>query len=345
MILELPDYDGHEAVHFFHDRATDLRYVVAIHDTTLGPAIGGCRMWPYATSTDALRDALRLSRGMTYKAALAGVPYGGGKSVVIGDPRKEKTPDLLAAIGRAVESLGGRYTTSDDVGISAPDVAIIGRETAHACAPLTAEGKAAPATAYGTYQGILAAAAHAFDGAGLAGRRIAVQGLGAVGMQLCEYLAADGAVLTVADIDESRVAEAHRRWGAQAVATDAVLESEVDILSPCALGSILNERTIPRLRCRVIAGAANNQLATPADAIRLHRRGIVYAPDYAINVGGLLDLVHALRGTYDVQAVLDDCHGIFERTRWILDQSAARDLPSPAVADELARSRFRSTGH
>lgn len=344
MLLELPDYDGHEAVHFFHDAATGLRYLVAIHDTTLGPAIGGCRMWPYASSTEAIRDALRLSRGMTYKAALAGVPYGGGKSVVIGDPRSDKTPELLAAIGRAVESLGGRYTTSDDVGISAADVAAIGRQTSHACAPMMPDGRAAPATAYGTYQGIRAAAAHAFGTPALDGRSVAVQGLGAVGMQLCEYLAADGAVLRVADTDESRVAQAVQCWGARPVATDAVLESEADILSPCALGSVLNERSIPRLRCRVVAGAANNQLATPADAERLHRRGVTYAPDYAINVGGLLDLVHALRGTYDVQAVLDDCLGIFERTRWILDRAAARDLPSPVVADELARSRFRPPG-
>jgi leucine dehydrogenase len=202
------------------------------------------------------------------------------------------------------------------------------------------DGNAAPATAFGTFQGILAAASHAFGSSSLGGRSIAIQGLGAVGMQLCEYLAAEGARLQVADIDESRVNEACERWGTQAVATHAVLESDVDILSPCALGAILNDQSIPRLRCRVIAGAANNQLATPADGDQIHRLGIVYAPDYAINVGGLIDLVHALRGQYDVPAVLDDCRGIFDRTRWILDAAKARGLPSTSVADELARSRL-----
>jgi leucine dehydrogenase len=343
-MFDLPDFDDHEAVHAFHDPDAGLRYIVAIHDTTLGPAIGGCRMWPYASAADALRDALRLSRGMTYKAALAGVPWGGGKSVVLGDPHSgAKSPALLQAIGRAVDSLGGRYTTSDDVGITARDVAEIAKTTPHACAPLMENGQAAPATAYGTYQGILAATMHAFGSEQLAGRSVAVQGLGAVGMQLCEYLAQDGACLRVADIDPVRVAEACHRWNAEAATPDAVLESEVDILAPCALGGVLNEHTVPRLRCRIVAGAANNQLATPADGDRLHRRGIVYAPDYAINVGGLIDLVHALRGVYDVEAVLDDCRGILDRTRWILAQAAERDLPSTSIADDLARSRFERT--
>lgn len=338
--LELASRERHEAVHLFQDPATGVRFIVAIHNTVRGPAVGGCRMWPYADLDAALGDALRLSKGMSYKAALAGLPYGGGKSAVIGDPHTDKTRELLAVIGRAVDSLGGRYTVSDDVGISAADVAVIAESTRFACAPLLADGRAAPATAFGTLQGIRAVAAHAFGSDSLAGRSVAVQGLGAVGWQLCAYLADAGARLFVTDLDASLAQAAAERWAAVPVAADAILEQPVDVLAPCALGGILNSVTIPRLRCRAIAGAANNQLAAAADGRALAARGIAYAPDYAINVGGLVDLVHALRGGYDVAAVLDDCRAIFDRTRMILEEAARSGEAPSVVADRLAEARL-----
>jgi leucine dehydrogenase len=338
--LELVTRERHEAVHLFQDRTTGVRFIVAIHSTVRGPAVGGCRMWPYANLDAALGDALRLSKGMSYKAALAGLPYGGGKSVVIGDPHTDKTRELLAVIGRAVDSLGGRYTVSDDVGIGAADVAVIAESTRFACAPLLADGRAAPATAFGTFQGIRAVAAHVFGSDALAGRSIAVQGLGAVGWQLCAYLAEAGARLYVTDLDGSLARAAAERWGAVPVATDVILEQPVDVLAPCALGGILNSGTVPRLRCRAIAGAANNQLAAAADGRALAARGIAYAPDYAINVGGLVDLVHALRPGYDVAAVLDDCRAIFDRTRMILEEAARSGEAPSVVADRLAEARL-----
>jgi leucine dehydrogenase len=339
-MFDSPEFDGHESLHVFHDAAAGLRYVVAIHDTRLGPAIGGCRMWPYASTDAAIADALRLSRGMTYKAAFAGLPCGGGKSVVIGDPRVRKTPELLHAIGDRVESLCGRYTTSDDVGIEARDVTQIARRTRYACAPVMPDGRAAPATAYGTFQGIRATSMHVFGSDRLAGRRIAVQGLGVVGWQLCEYLHEAGAALTVADLDRSRVEAAVRRWDAHAVMTDEILSAEVDILAPCALGGILNARTIPRLRCAAVAGAANNQLATAGDAAALHARGIVYAPDYTLNVGGLVDLLHGLRPGYDVRASLAACGEIYGRVRDLLDEARAVDEAPVVVADRTVRQRL-----
>ena len=343
-LFDLPEFDAHEAVHVFHDRGANLDMIVAVHDTARGPAVGGCRMWPYSGGRAAIADALRLSRGMTYKAALAELPCGGGKSVVVGEPHGGKTLALLAAIGRAVESLDGSYTISDDVGISAQDVAVIGEHTRFACAPLMADGSAAPATAFGTFQGILATAAHVFGTDRLEGRRIGVQGLGAVGGKLCEYLAEAGATLLICDLDAARADEVARRFGATVAAPDEILAAQVDILAPCAMGGVLNSTTIPRLRCRAVAGAANNQLATAADGAALAARGIVYAPDYAINVGGLIDLVHARRGHYDVPAVLADCRRIFTTTLDILERAAASGVATSVIADRLAEQRIHATG-
>ena len=340
-IFDLADYDGHEAVHVFHERASDLDLIVAVHNTVRGPAVGGCRMWAYASGEAALADALRLSKGMTYKAALAELPCGGGKSVVVGDPRTAKTPELLAMVGRAVHSLGGRYTISDDVGISAADVAVIAEQTPFACAPRMTDGNASPATAFGTYQGILATAAHIFGTDRLDGRTIAVQGLGAVGARLCEYLAEAGAALWVSDLDDRRAEGVVRRCNATLAAVDEVLYLPVDIVAPCAMGGILNASTISRMRCRAIAGAANNQLANTQAGAALAARGIVYAPDYAINVGGLIDLVHARRGDYRVAAVLEDCRRIYTTTLDIFERAAASAETTSVIADRLAEERFR----
>ncbi len=340
-IFDLPEFDDHEAVHVFHDPASGLDMAIAIHNTARGPAVGGCRMWAYANGTSALADVLRLSKGMTYKAALAELPCGGGKSVVIGDARSAKTPALLAAIGRTVDSLHGQYTISDDVGTTPADIALIGQHTTFACAPLMADGSAAPATAFGTFQGIRATAAHVFGSAELQGRTIAVQGLGAVGGKLCEYLAEAGARLTVADLNEGRCSDIARRFNAAVVAVEDILAMPVDILSPCAMGAALNSATLPHLRCQAIAGAANNQLATAADGAALAARGIVYAPDFAINVGGLIDLVHARRPGYSVAGVLDDCRRIYATTLDILEIAARERLPTSEVANRLAEQRFR----
>ena len=340
-VFDMPDFDEHEAVHVFHDRATGLDMIVAVHNTARGSAVGGCRMWPYATGRAALADALRLAKGMSYKAALAQLPCGGGKSVVLGDARTVKTHTLLASIGRAVESLGGRYTIADDVGISAADVAIIAEHTRFACAPLMLDGTASPATAFGTYQGILATAAHVFGSEHLGGRTIAVQGLGAVGAKLCEYLAEAGADLWVSDLDDGRTDEIERRWSATTVPVDEILYSAVDIMAPCAMGGIFDSESIKRLRCRAIAGAANNQLANAEAGLALAARGIAYAPDYAINVGGLIDLVHALTGNYQVAAVLEDCRRIHATTLDILERAAKTGLATSEVADQLAGQRLR----
>jgi leucine dehydrogenase len=339
-LFDLPDFDEHEAVHVFHDRASGLDMIVAVHNTARGSAVGGCRMWPYATGKAALADALRLAKGMSYKAALAQLPCGGGKSVVVGDARTGKTRKLLASIGRAVESLGGRYTISDDVGVSAADVAIIAEHTRFACAPLMSDGTASPATAFGTYQGIMATAAHVFGGEQLRGRTVAVQGLGAVGAKLCEYLAEAGAVLRISDLDAALTEEIARRWSATAVPVEEILYSTVDILAPCAMGGVFDDESVKRLNCRAIAGAANNQLATADAGLALADRGIVYAPDYAINVGGLIDLAHALTGNYQLEAVLEDCRRIHATTLDILERAAKASLATSEVADQLARQRL-----
>ena len=340
-VFDLAEFDAHEAVHVFHDRATGLDMIVAVHNTARGSAVGGCRMWPYSSGRAALADALRLAKGMTYKAALAQLPCGGGKSVVLGDARIAKTHTLLASIGRAVDSLGGRYTIADDVGITAADVAVIAEHTRFACAPLMADGNASPATAFGTYQGILATAAHVFGTERLEGRTIAVQGLGAVGAKLCEYLANAGAYLWVSDLDDERTEEIARRWRATAVPVDDILYATVDIVAPCAMGGVFDSASIARLRCRAVAGAANNQLANAEAGRALAAREIVYAPDYAINVGGLIDLVHARARDYQVSAVLEDCRRIYATTLDILEQAAKTREATSEVADRLAQKRFR----
>jgi leucine dehydrogenase len=338
--LDLLQADGHEAVHLYQDHAVGLTLVVAIHSTRLGPAIGGCRMWPYPDLSGALTDALRLSRGMSQKAAFAGLACGGGKSVILGDPRIAKTPALLAAVGERIEALGGRYTISDDVGIGVHDVAEIARRTRHACAPIMPDGEAAPATAWGVFHGIRAALAHAFGEGSVRGRRIGVQGLGAVGARLCQYLAEAGAELVVADTDPGRVHAVVERWGASATTPDAIASAAVDVFAPCALGGILDAATIRALRCRVVAGAANNQLATPDAAEALRARGITYAPDFAINVGGLVDLVHARRGNYRLSEVLDDCASIYDRTLALLGEARERDETPNATAQRIVAARL-----
>jgi leucine dehydrogenase len=339
-----PDFDDHEGVHLFSDRETGLQAVVAVHSTKLGPAAGGVRFWHYADSAAAITDALRLSRGMSYKNAMAGLPLGGGKGVVLADAGRTKTPAMLEAFGRAVESLGGRYITAEDVGISEADMTAIARATRYVSGlPVEGEnvgGDPGPYTAKGIYLGVCAAARRALGATDMKGVRVAVQGLGSVGGRLAQMLAADGAVLTVADVDAARAQRFADEFGATVVAPDAVLTSEVDIVSPNALGAILDAATIDALRCKAVAGGANNQLAAPEDGPRLHGRGILYAPDYVINAGGIINVALEYLGQGDRAEVDARISQIPERLVEVWDEADRTGASHADVADRIAQRRI-----
>jgi len=342
-MFDTPDFAQHEQVVFFSDAHSGLRMIIAIHNTARGPAIGGFRMWPYTSAAAATADVLRLSIGMSYKAAMAQLPCGGGKSVVIGDPARDKSRELLLAVGRAVDSLGGRYTISDDVGTTVRDLEVVRSVTPYVAGPMNEAGESSPATAYGVFQGILATAAHGLEREDLSGVSVAVQGLGAVGYRLCGYLAQRNAKLIVSDLRAELTARAAAEFGAQVLPPEDILFAEVDILAPCALGGILNDATLGRLRCKTVAGGANNQLKEPRHGRALHARGITYVPDYVLNVGGLIDLVHEQRGDYAVTAVLRDCERIRQTTLEVLDRARQEGQPPSEVADRIAEERFSRT--
>src|ERR1700726_3784931 len=333
-----PDYDGHEALLFAQDAASGLRALIAIHDTTLGPAFGGCRIYPYASEQQAMTDVLRLSRGMTYKAAICELPYGGGKSVMIADPRRDKTPALLHAMGRIIEGLGGRYITADDVGTTLADLAIMREVTCHTAGATAAAQQALPATAFGVFEA-LRAAAEADLRSDLEGLRVAVQGLGNVGMPLCGYLSAAGAALVVSDLDANRCAQAAATYGATVAAPEELHVQHIDVFAPAAIGAVLNDATIPCLRCRVICGGANNQLAEARHDAALAVRGIVFVPDYLANAGGVIDFHQE---TIDDQpaAVLASVARIGAITRGVLRCAAATGATPLSVADDIVRARI-----
>jgi leucine dehydrogenase len=340
-VFEHREFDGHEQVVFCHDPASGLRAIIAIHNTNRGPALGGCRMWPYASEAEALTDALRLSRGMTYKSALAGLAYGGGKSVIIGDPRRDKSHALFGAMGRYVDSLGGRYTVAEDVGISVPDVEIMAEETAHVAGVTNGgAGDPSPATAYGVYKGIKAAAQHRLGTDSLHGLRVAVQGVGHVGYYLCQHLAAEGAELLVADIAEDSLDRAVREFDAQVVAPEQIAATSVDIYAPCALGAVINDATLPHLKAKVVAGSANNQLAEARHGEALRQRGILYAPDYVINAGGIINISHEGPG-YDAAKAFTHVAQIHDTLLEIFRRADAAKIATSQAADRLAEERFR----
>jgi leucine dehydrogenase len=343
-VFTLPAYDEHEQVVFFHDRERGLRAIVAIHDTTLGPAVGGCRMWPYASEAEALTDVLRLAQGMTFKAAMADLPYGGGKTVIIGDPRTDKSEALFRALGWAVDSLGGRYYTGEDVGTTPADMDIAGEETPYVLGRSRGgSGDPAPITARGVRLGIRAAVRHRLGRDDLKGVRVAIQGLGSVGFNLARLLARDGAVLIVADLDEARAARAAGELGAAVVGCEDIVAVEADVLAPCALGGVIDDASLPRLACAIVAGAANNQLAEPRHGIELRRRGILYAPDYVINAGGLINIAHELRpGGYDRQRALARLESIPQALLEVFERAAGEGAPTHEVAERMARERIRS---
>ena len=341
MLFDAPDFDAHEGVHFITDTASGLQAVIAVHSTHLGAAAGGCRWWTYADDQAALTDALRLSRGMSYKNAMAGLPMGGGKGIILKSGSEPKSEALLEAFGRAVDSLGGRYVTAEDVGMSDIDMTVIARTTKHVSGLPVAGGEAGgnpgPSTAEGVFVGIRAAIRHKLGRDDFRGVHVAIQGLGSVGYALAEKLMAAGAVLTVADIDEARAAKAAARLGATRVGIDEILTVPADVLSPCALGAILDEDRIDRLNVAVVAGAANNQLATPQDGARLRARGILYAPDYVINAGGIINVVAEYLGDGDAASVARRIAEIEPRLAAIFAEADTSGFPTDAVADAMAQ--------
>ena len=343
-IFDMREFDGHELVVFGHDATPGLRAIIAVHSTARGPAAGGCRMWPYASTAEAVADVLRLSRGMSYKNALAGVPFGGGKAVIIGEAHEAKTPPLLEAFGRFVDSLAGRYITAEDVGTTIADMAHVARATRYVsglgAAPGRAGGDPGPKTALGVYLGIKAALRFRLGRADLDGVTVAVQGAGGVGYHLCGQLAAEGARLFVADVRRAAVQRACEQFGARAVAVEDILALDVDVLAPCALGGVLNIESIPRLRARIIAGAANNQLAQGQDGAALQAAGILYAPDYVINAGGIISVSREYHGGATEAQVIADIHAIPVRLTEIFERARRENRTTNAVADEMARERL-----
>lgn len=333
-----PDFAGHALVTSRHDAAAGLTAIIAVHNDDRGPAIGGCRILPYPTPEAAIGDVLRLSRGMTYKTAIADIPYGGGKAVIIADPARQKTELLLEAMGAFVDSLGGRYITSFDSGTTLDDVRVIARRTRHAAGFLPEAGNASGSTALGVYQCMRAAAEVVWGAPRLAGLRVAIQGVGNVGMRLAELLARDGAELLIADAVPARAEAVAARIGGRTVASDAILFEPCDILAPCALGGILSADSIPHLAARAIVGGANNQLAEPEDDARLLARGILYCPDYLANAGGIIDL-HYQRSRWDPAAVERHVTSLADTFRDVMARATREGRPTGEIADRIAEER------
>lgn len=337
---------GYEQVVFCYNHAVGLKAIVAIHNTTLGPALGGLRMWPYATEDQAIVDALRLARGMTYKAAAAGLNLGGGKSVIIGDPRKDKSEGLFRAFGRFVQSLGGRYITAEDVGTTVEDMDYVHMETSYVTGVSAAYGSSgdpSPATAFGVWQGMKAAAKEALGTEKLSGLTVALQGVGHVGYYLARHLHDEGACLIACDINEESTQRVKTEFNASIVDINAIYDAECDIFSPCALGAVINPETVNRIKGKVVAGCANNQLLTPADGDALGARGILYAPDYVINAGGLINVADELEG-YNRDRAYKKIAGIYGTIERVISIAKAEGIPTYRAADRLAEERIRLIG-
>lgn len=340
MLMDLPDFDDHEMVAFVRDADSGLRAIIAVHSTLAGPACGGTRMWPYASEAEALTDVLRLSRGMTYKNVMAGLPLGGGKSVIIGDPRHDKSEALLTAFADKLDTLGGAYIAAEDVGTTPADMAVMARVTDHVAGRPERGGDPSPVTAHGVYHGIKAAARACFGSGHLEGRIVAIQGLGHVGWALAQRLAQDNVRLLVTDINKEMVEHAVRSFGAQPVDPDEIHAAEADIFAPCALGGVVNLATVDAIRAKVIAGAANNQLATPDMGPALHQRGILYAPDYVINAGGIIAVASEVAGQWNRDLVLKRAAGIGATLTEIFRRADAEGVPTAVIADTIARERL-----
>jgi leucine dehydrogenase len=340
---------GHEQVVFCQDEATGLKAIIAIHNTVLGPALGGTRMWNYATDEEALVDVLRLSRGMTYKAAISGLNLGGGKAVIIGDPAKLKNEAFMRRFGRFVDSLGGRYITAEDVNMKTRDMEYVHLETDFVTGipeSMGGSGDPSPVTAYGVYMGMKATAKHVYGADSLSGKAVVVQGVGQVGMYLVDHLTKEGAKVFISDIDEEKLAKVSQRSGAQVVSMDEVYDLDIDIYAPCALGATLDDDTIPRLKASIIAGGANNQLKEEKrHGYMLIDRGITYAPDFLINAGGLINVGAEYYGPYNREKAHLDAEKIYDTTLAILKMADEESISTQEAAIKIAEKRIAAIGN
>ncbi len=341
-LFDLPDFDNHEQVVYCSDETSGLKAIIAVHSTKLGAAVGGCRMWDYASDEDALVDVLRLSKGMTYKNAMAGLSMGGGKSVIIGDAKTIKSEALFKAFGEALNQLNGRYLSAEDVNITTSDIAIANTVTPFVTGTEGKSGNPAPFTALGTFLGIKASVKHQLNRDDLTGLKVAVQGLGSVGYALCEHLHNAGAELIITDINQSALDIAATEFNATVVGLDEIYDQDVDIYAPCALGATINDATLNRLKASIIAGCANNQLAESRHDQALVKRGILYAPDYVINAGGIINV--SFEDDYDIDKSTKKVEDIYHTLLDIYKKADEQQKPTGAVADEMAREIIRNGG-
>lgn len=338
-------FDNHEQIVFCHDKDSGLKAIIGIHNTTLGPALGGTRMWNYASEWEALNDVLRLSRGMTYKSAISGLDLGGGKAVIIGDAKKDKNPELIKAFAKYVNSLGGRYITAEDVGTTTDDMDLIHSITPHVTGisqSLGGSGNPSPVTAYGVFMGLKAAAQFQFGTDNLNGKKVLVQGIGNVGETLVKHLVENGALVQITDINQERVSQIAKKYNVQQFSGTDIYSADVDIYSPCALGATINDDTIEKIKAKVIAGAANNQLAVEAiHGKRLQERGIVYAPDFLINAGGIINVFGEIV-KYDLNEALRRTENIYNTTLEVLNYAKEHGLTSQQAAMKKAEERLNA---
>ncbi len=337
-IFNHPDFDNHEQVVYFSDPETGLKAIISIHDTTLGPGVGGCRMWQYSSDEQALTDVLRLSRGMTYKNAMAGLKFGGGKSVIIGDSHTMKSDALFKAFGRCLNRLSGHYISAEDVGITTADMAIVNTESEFVAGLEGKSGDPSPFTAYGVYKGMQAAVKHKLNINSLAGLKVSVQGVGHVGYYLCKHLHEEGAELVVTDINQQSIDKVVEEFSAKVVEPEAIYDQDVDIYAPCALGATLNDDTIDRLKCSIIAGAANNQLAKDRHGQALMDEDILYVPDYIVNAGGIINI--SFEENYQAEAARNKVDEIYTTLMEVFETSSTENKPTNLIADHLARERI-----
>jgi len=343
--FDLVDFDDHEQVAFFSDDKTNLKAIIAVHNTALGPAAGGCRFWDYVDDEAALKDVLRLSKGMTYKNAMAGLKLGGGKAVIIGDPKAIKSDELFKAFGQAVDSIGGRYYTAEDVNITTGDMAVVNQVTDFVAGLDGKSGNPGPFTALGTFLGIKAAVKFKLGTDDLTGIKVAVQGLGSVGYSLCEKLHAAGAELVVTDINQQALDKAATQLNATVVGLDEIYSQDVDVFSPCALGASINDDSLAQLKAVIVAGCANNQLAEARHDQALTDQGILYAPDYVINAGGIINVALEI---YPQPYCADEATALVEKIyhtlMTVFENAAKENKPTGIVADEMAREIIANAG-
>jgi len=343
-LFQHPEFDHHEQIIFCNDRESGLKAIIAIHNTTRGPGVGGCRMRPYKNTEEALRDVLRLSRGMTYKSGINNLHFGGGKSVIIGDPKTQKTPALLQAMGRFVEKCSGGYIIAEDMNIGPKDLEIMASQTQHVTGleKMGSSGNPSPVTAHGVFSGLKSAVEHKLGRQSLEGIKIAIQGTGSVGAALARELAAEGAILFVADINEASATSLATETGGTVVPLTEIYSQDVDVFSPCAIGGILNTETIDQLKATIIAGAANNQLARPEHGQLLHDKGILYAPDYVINAGGIINIhLEFYNKPYDRTKAMETVEITGSVLTEVFDYSEKHDTPTHESADIIAETRFK----